>query len=59
MPTTSNGKESLVGIEPGESSTLNEDERTAMSKLLKEIAPMNSIYDLGFRNLAEMHKLDI
>lgn len=34
--------------EPASSSTLREEEWTAMSKLLKTMAPFCSIYDMGF-----------
>lgn len=46
------GKRYIVDkSEPVASSTLHEESKTVMSKLVKSIAPLCLIYDVEFRNL--------
>lgn len=41
------------------SSTLSKAVRTAMSKLIKKMTLLFSIYNVDFRNLVQEHELDV
>lgn len=45
--------------EPVQSSTLIEKEKTAMSKVVKEIASLCSIYDVNFKNVTREHEFSV
>lgn len=46
-------------IGPYSSSTLGEEERTAMEELVEKKAPLCSICDGHFRNFVQKHKLGV
>lgn len=51
-------KEGVVDdVEPVEFSTLRKSNEIVMSKLIKKMSPLCSIYEDDFQNLAEEHKL--
>lgn len=49
----------VVESELAASSTLSEEEGTTMTKLIKSMAPLCSIYDVDFRTFAEEHELSL
>lgn len=53
------GEDSEHEIEPAAFSTLSEEISAAMSKLVKKIADLCSIYDGNLKTLVERHELDV
>lgn len=45
--------------EPAASSSLSEEERSAVSRLVKMMALLCSVHDVDFRNLVKDHILDV